>query len=75
MVGAVILAGSLIAVRQLIMQLPTGRMRRSWHGLGALIVFFIAGYLIYLSIFWNLQQSALDLIVPTLFISALVSSG
>lgn len=67
MMGAVILAGSLIAVRQLIMQLPTGRMRRSWYFLGALIVFFIIGYLIYLGIFWNLQQNTLDLMVPTIF--------
>jgi diguanylate cyclase (GGDEF)-like protein len=67
MVGAGILAGSLLSVRQLILQLPEGRMRHGWGVLGALILVFIAGYLIYAGIFWDRHQNGFDLIVPTIF--------
>jgi diguanylate cyclase (GGDEF)-like protein len=42
-------------------------MRLGWRVLGALILVFIAGYLIYAGIFWNRHQNGFDLIVPTIF--------
>ncbi len=44
-VGAATLVASLHPVRQLIIQLPPGRIRGRWYVLTALILVFIVGYL------------------------------
>ena len=65
--GVGILIGALMPVRQLIAQLPTGHVRRSWYLLTALIAIFIVGYLSYIPAFWGRQSTWLDLIVPGIF--------
>jgi len=66
-IGAGLLVGSLIPTRKLIAQLAPGPLRNRWYILTALIVFFIAGYLIYTAAFWSRHKDWLDLIVPGVF--------
>jgi diguanylate cyclase (GGDEF)-like protein len=65
--GALILAGSLFPIRQLMLQLPSGRARNRWYVMTAFIVVFLAGYLGYAGVFWNRHASLPDLIVPGVF--------
>ncbi|MBI5302778.1 MAG: GGDEF domain-containing protein [Chloroflexi bacterium] len=65
--GACILLGAMIPVRQLVAQLPSGQVRRRWYTLTALILVFIAGYVGYIAVFWELATTWLDLIVPGVF--------
>ena len=65
--GAIILMGSIVLVRRLIVRLPAGPWRNHCYAMAALIVMFITGYLGYASIFWNNHSKLLDLIVPGVF--------
>ncbi|NND33998.1 MAG: GGDEF domain-containing protein [Saprospiraceae bacterium] len=65
--GACVLIGSLIPVRNLITQLPSGQVRRCWYELTVLIVLLIAGYTSYTVTFWNRHSNWSDFIVPSVF--------
>lgn len=65
--GAGILVGSLISVRQLIAQLPPGKVRHRWHILRVLTIIFIVGYAGFLGTFWGRTIAWPDLIVPAVF--------
>lgn len=64
--GICVLIVALIPIRQL-MQLVSGRVRRRWYILTALIVFFIVGYTIYTVVFWNRHTNWQNLLVPGVF--------
>ncbi|HSN39896.1 MAG TPA: GGDEF domain-containing protein [Burkholderiales bacterium] len=65
--GALILAGALVPIRRLIVQLPPGPVRNRWYAMMALIMLFLIGYLGYASTFWNGHSKLLDLNVPGVF--------
>jgi diguanylate cyclase (GGDEF)-like protein len=65
--GILILAVSLAPVRHLIARLPAGAVRSRWYAMAALIVLFVAGYGLYLAVFWSRHSSLIDLIVPAIF--------
>lgn len=65
--GALILAGALFPIRQLMVQLPSGRARDRWYVMTAFIVVFLVGYLGYAVAFWNRHAILPDLIVPGVF--------
>jgi len=65
--GAGILVGSLLPVRQLLTQLPSGRARVRWYFMSVLNLIFIAGYLGYAKVFWHHSLILPDLIVPGVF--------
>lgn len=65
--GTIILMGTIVLVRRLIVRLPAGPWRNRWYAMAALVVIFITGYLGYASIFWNNHSKLLDLIVPGVF--------
>lgn len=67
MAGVGVLINALIPVRQLIVQLPPGRIRRRWFTMTGLILLFIIGYISYYIIFWSHHIVWLDLIVPAIF--------
>ena len=52
-IGAIILAISLIGTNKLIGQFPKGKERRNWRVLRVLIAFFIIGYISYAVVMWN----------------------
>mgnify|MGYP001610888990 CR=1 FL=1 len=58
---------ALVPVAKLIAQLPPGRIRIYWYGLGALILFFIAGYVGYTALHWNSPSGPANLVVPVIF--------
>jgi diguanylate cyclase (GGDEF)-like protein len=65
--GTGILLGTLIPLRQLLIQLPHGRVRGRWYIMTALNVVFIAGYIGYALAFWHQHHAPADLIVPGVF--------
>ena len=65
--GALLIIFALKPTRQLIVRLPKGGIRHSWHAMLVLEVVFFLGYLGYASAFWNTQSQLIDLIVPTVF--------
>jgi diguanylate cyclase (GGDEF)-like protein len=67
LVGILILLGSLVTVRRIILRLPEGRSRKSWFAMAGLIALFVAGYLGYMQIFWAQQVATIDLVVPAVF--------
>ncbi len=67
-VGVCVLFVALIQIRQLIAQLPSGKLRSRWRALTATIVLFIAGYTSYALAYWNKHGTWLDLIAPGVFI-------
>jgi diguanylate cyclase (GGDEF)-like protein len=67
LVGIVILIGSLLVVRKITRQLPTGRTRKNWYAMASLIALFVAGYLGYIVVFWSQTVAIVDLIVPGIF--------
>lgn len=67
MAGVGVLISALLLVRQLIVQLPPGRIRRRWYTMTGLIILFIIGYICYYITFWNHHIVWLDLIVPAIF--------
>jgi diguanylate cyclase (GGDEF)-like protein len=49
-------------------EIPKGALRRRWSDLRALILFFVAGYLIYIFLNWmKLLDEKFELIVPAMF--------
>jgi diguanylate cyclase (GGDEF)-like protein len=67
LIGIAILIGSLAVVKKIARQLPAGRSCKSWCAMAGLIILFVVGYIGYIAIFWNLQASMVDLIVPGIF--------
>ena len=67
LIGIAILICSLAAVKKITRQLPVGRSCKSWWAMAGLIIFFVAGYIGYIAIFWNIHASMVDLIVPGIF--------
>jgi len=65
--GIVILVGSQIPVRKLIIQLPAGEVRHRWQILRFLTIFSIAGYVGFLGVLWAHKIDWSDLIVPGVF--------
>jgi len=65
--GVCLLVAALFPVRRLILQLPPGRLRRSWYVLTALILCFIAGYIGYSVTRISSYGGPLDLVVPVMF--------
>jgi diguanylate cyclase (GGDEF)-like protein len=65
--GTGILLGTLLSLRQLLIQLPQGRVRGRWYIMTALNVAFIAGYIGYALAFWDQHHAPADLIVPGVF--------
>jgi len=71
MAGIVILLGSLLPMRQIVIRIPAGPVRRQWYAVIALTLFFIFGYFGYLAKFWNQHRDLTDLLVPSvLFLGA-----
>ncbi len=66
--GVFLLVAALFPVRRLILQLPPGRLRRSWYVLTALILCFIAGYIGYGIMHMDRYAGPLDLVVPVTFL-------
>ncbi|MEM7757798.1 MAG: GGDEF domain-containing protein [Cyanobacteria bacterium P01_A01_bin.40] len=66
-IGTFILSASLFQVRYLIEQLPSKELRKQWHYLTILIIFFIIGYLNYAATIWDSQMNLYNLIVPIIF--------
>ena len=67
LIGIAILIGSLAVVKKITRQLPAGRSCKSWCAMAGLIILFVASYIGYIAIFWNLHASMVDLIVPGIF--------
>jgi diguanylate cyclase (GGDEF)-like protein len=65
--GLCLLFAALFPVKQLIGQLPPGRLRRGWWVLTTLIVCFIGGYVAYGIIRFGSRGGPLDLVVPAIF--------
>jgi len=65
--GALILIGSLLTTRRLMMRLPPGPVRNHWYAMLVLVAIFLVGYLGYASAFGDSQTRLLDLIVPGVF--------
>lgn len=65
--GAVLLAFSLVSIRQLIAELPEGALRNRWHLLRTMIVAFLLGYFGYTLVSWRAQQVSGDLMAPAVF--------
>jgi diguanylate cyclase (GGDEF)-like protein len=65
--GLVILAATFSPVRKLILQLPSGKVRRRWIFQSGLIGVFLLGYLGYAAVSWSHPADFFDLIVPAVF--------
>jgi diguanylate cyclase (GGDEF)-like protein len=65
--GILVLAITLLPFRRLLRELPTGHVRSQWRMLAFLVLFFIAGYIIYAILHWDSGKKASDLIVPAIF--------
>ncbi len=65
--SALILISSLIRVKRLIQELPKGSIQAQWKSLSLLMLFFIAGYVVYAIIHWNDHTKIFDLVVPAVF--------
>ena len=64
--GAGVLIVSLVPVRQIVRQVPPGRIRHNWTILTALIVFFIVGYIGYAIAHWDHNDGLSDLVVSAI---------
>lgn len=67
LVGICLLIGALIPVGQLLRQIPSGAVRRSWFMMSGLIVVFVVGYAGYIFVFWGRHTDWLAFIVPVIF--------
>jgi len=67
MAGSLILLASLLPIRQFIIQLPPGKLKRDWALQTGLIFFFIFGYISYIVLDQNQYFGTHDLLVPTIF--------
>jgi diguanylate cyclase (GGDEF)-like protein len=65
--GACLLCISFLPIGRLIAQLPKGRLRKKWNDVRSLSLFFIAGYAIFVYLYWMKLDHGLDLIVPAVF--------
>ncbi len=65
--GVCVLIAALLQIHKLILQFPSGQIRRKWILLNLLITFFIIGYIGYALFFWNHSTTLQDLIVPGIF--------
>jgi diguanylate cyclase (GGDEF)-like protein len=67
-VGACLIGVSYVRIQRLIEEIPKGGLRKRWSDLKVLILFFIAGYLIYTLLNWmDLLDEKFELIVPAMF--------
>ena len=66
-VAGVILIIALSPIQQLKKQLPEGPLRSKWNILTILILFFFAGFMIFVVSRWNMYLDISDLIVPFIF--------
>jgi len=66
-IGAIIMILSLAPIQQLKKQLPESSLRSKWDMLSMLILFFFAGFVVYVVAQWNVYLDASDLIVPFVF--------
>jgi diguanylate cyclase (GGDEF)-like protein len=64
----VIIVLALPSARNLIAELPEGRMRGQWLLLAALLALSAIGLAAYLALFWGRHQSLTDLLAPLLFL-------
>jgi phosphatidylglycerophosphate synthase len=68
LVGAGLICVSYIRIQSLMKEIPKGALRSRWSDLRVLILFFVAGYLIYTILNWmDLLSKEFVLIVPALF--------
>jgi diguanylate cyclase (GGDEF)-like protein len=68
LVGACLIGVSYVRIQRLIEEIPKGGLRKRWSDLKVLILFFIAGYLIYTLLNWmDLLDEKFELIVPAMF--------
>ena len=67
LIGAIFLLAAIIPMKNLITQLPQGKLRIKWKALSYLIAFFIIGYLIYVILHWKIYTGAIDIVVPAIF--------
>jgi diguanylate cyclase (GGDEF)-like protein len=68
LVGACLICVSYIRIQSLMEEIPKGALRRRWSDLRVLILFFVAGYLIYTFLNWmDLLDEEFVLIVPAMF--------
>ena len=63
-----LLTASLWTVCRLLAQLPAGPMLVQWRVLSAMVLVFMAGYIVYLAARWERHQSLIDLLAPALFL-------
>jgi diguanylate cyclase (GGDEF)-like protein len=68
-IGAIFLIFALFPIRELIAQLPKGKLKTNWITLATLIVIFIVGYLFYATDYWldHDHNDGFDLVVPFIF--------
>jgi len=68
LVGACLICVSYLRIQRVIEEIPKGAVRRRWSDLKLLILFFVAGYLIYIFLNWmELLDEKFELIVPAMF--------
>jgi diguanylate cyclase (GGDEF)-like protein len=74
LVGACLIGVSYFRVQYVINEIPKGALRRRWSDLKALILFFVAGYLVYTFLNWmELSGEKFEMIVPAmLFLGAVM---
>ena len=70
LISGIIMALSLIPIRRLITHLPNAKLRYKWDILGALILLFITGYIVFLFSYWTDFNHDPDIVVPILFFFA-----
>jgi len=67
LVGACLLCVSFYPIHHLVEQIPQGGLRRKWNDLRALILCFIAGYVVFTYLYWLKKDDNFNLIVPAVF--------
>jgi len=68
LIGACLICVSYVRIQRLMEEIPKGALRRRWSDLRVLILFFVAGYLIYTFLNWmDLLDEKYELIVPAMF--------
>jgi diguanylate cyclase (GGDEF)-like protein len=68
LVGACLIGVSYVRIQSLMEEIPKGALRKRWGDLKLLVLFFVAGYLIYTLLRWlDLLDESFELIVPAMF--------
>ncbi len=68
LVGACLIGVSYVRIQRLMEEIPKGALRKRWGDLKVLVLFFVAGYLIYTLLHWaDLLDERFELIVPAMF--------